>query len=96
MGNSGRKRPGDYDPDLEKAPRKHRRETRYPNTFTVSGPASARFRELVAETLAAHGKVSFSEMLELLVWHWREHQPSGPEVLRFEFTTKRGRPRKMG
>lgn len=86
------RRPGWHDPELG-APRPGRRRKAKGRNFMFSSPAAAAFREVALATRASHGEVTFSEMLELLVWHWREHPPEGSDVLRFDFATKRGRPR---
>lgn len=62
--------------------------------FTFSEHAASLFREQIAVLCeAAHPKLTQSQLIELLIWHWCEHPPNSREVLNFDFVTKRGRPR---
>lgn len=62
-------------------------------TFVFAEHPAMVFRELCFDLqVAAHGKLSYSQLIELLVAHWRKNPPDSKWVLQFEFMTKRGRP----
>ncbi len=62
--------------------------------FHLSGSASGELRKLRAVLrVGAHPTLSFSQLVELLVSHFRERQPDSRWVLDFEFSTRVGRPR---
>jgi hypothetical protein len=62
---------------------------------TVAAYPSRIFRELCIELQGgAFDSLSFSELMELLVAHWRNSPPDAQWVMNFKFVTKRGRPRK--
>lgn len=61
----------------------------------LSAPAMRELRELRERTgKQSVGQTSYSELVELLVAHWKQHPPPAAFVLGFEFQTKRGRPAK--
>ncbi len=64
------------------------------NTITLSAPAAGVFAELKKDQGHVEGACTASQLVELLVAHWRAHPPPASWVLAFEFETRTGRPRK--